>query len=79
MFSPFYPNLANWLTLFGTKIVNKIGYCFKITNFDNTRIMVAAREWFPDFGGTLADLEEAAHVARSVVGIVSQSVKRFLW
>ena len=57
--------------MFGVQIIDKISDCLEISKFNDTGIVVAAREWLPNFRGGLADLEEAAHVAGTVISEVS--------
>lgn len=52
--------------MFGIQIIDEIGYGFEISKFNDAGVVVAARERFPYFSGGLADLEETAHMARSM-------------
>ena len=49
------------------QVGDEVGDGLEVAGFEYAGVVVAAGEWLPDFCGSLADLEEAAHVARSMV------------
>lgn len=46
-------------------IRQEVGYRFKVTLLEDTRVVVARWQGFPDFGGCLGQLVKLAHVTRS--------------